>query len=76
MKVKLNFPIDLEAVYNKINSTMVGNVYPLTLDGTTIGTGKVLECNGVDIIFEVDKDAEKFYNENFTKEERFSFEIA
>jgi hypothetical protein len=76
MKVKLNFPIDLEAVYNKINSTMVGNVYPLTLDGITIGTGKVLECNGFDIIFEVDKDAENFYNENFTKEERFSFEIA
>lgn len=76
MNIKLNFPVNLEMVFNKANSTMVGGIYPLTMDGEQIGTGKVLECNNFDVIFEVDEDAEKYYNENFTKEERFSFEIA
>jgi len=75
MKIKLNFPVNLEIAFSKANSTMVGGIYPITMDGKQIGMGKVLECNDFDMVFEVDEDAEKFYNENFTKEERFSFEL-
>ncbi len=76
MKIKLNFPINLGMAFNKANSTMVGGIYPITMDGKQIGTGKVLECNDFSLVIEVNKEAEKFYNDNFTQDERVSFELA
>lgn len=52
---------------------MVGEDYPISFDGKQIGFGRVLSTKNFDLVLEVDKDAEKFYNENFSIEERMSF---
>ncbi|HCL4480224.1 TPA: hypothetical protein N2D99_002312 [Clostridium botulinum] len=73
MKIKLTLPINMEMLFKKTGSTMENGIYPVSVDGKNVGFGKVLKVEDFDIIIELDTDSEKYYKENFTKEELKQF---